>query len=569
MKKFFLLFLSTLFFFTACEEEDENPISALPQLYRGNELFSIAYRTSGTQAWVESHYITIFISDDGRYYTMYQGEPSDPDRDRHEGSINWREEDGVQKVDFVGDDQSEVYEFTVLRNDENRLALQIDWGGELREWFFITGKNNLKGLVYDQQGNSIRGAQVVFYSQNGTIGSVSTDEDGYFGVNRQTFGFAGLEDASRLVVYKSGYSDEEREVARLGNSYNIQMSEGDSGLNFGTVYGYVTAKETGDPVSMVAISSKSAEDTAYTNNNGYYEMLVPVSVNSITATHDGYRDNSKSVTVESLGEVQVDFELETSGHQLSGNVFVSGSSDIQGVELTCEDSQGTIIESLKSDSDGSFSFENLEDGTYLISASYSGMQFVPSEQLVNISDGNVSNVVFLGVAEGVTAMGGQVTHWDDGNPVADATVTCGNSSKTTNAGGYYLMEVQETGNPIVVAEKTGFMNRYEEVSITDGELSLNNMQLAPPSSGVSYTLEGTVYDNSSNSPLENALISVINSNEAKSNANGRYSIVINVYDESQQYIEVDCEKTGYIKKSSFFYISTQVSSQYDFYLVPE
>ncbi len=535
----------------SCEEE-EIPVSPLPSIYHGMVLQSRLEHQLGENSWSPFNYVTIYIGSAGEYCTVNEGNDNS-----FEGHINWHTEDGLQKFDITADDRSSERSFKVNRYDGNHMLAEIDWGDERQEWLFTVGTGALTGVVIDEINRSpVQGALIIVKEQQGIIGQLYSDPYGYFGVNTQTQGFAGLNNASKIEVYIQEKSDAEQEVSVSSGEctfYLVEMTDGSSGLNYGTVSGNVQ-NETGAFLEGATITYGDGSSYTVTGSNGEYELLVPVGYHALTASLDGYEDASQSVNIESLNEYDVNFTLELSGYNLGGSVTSAGGVAISGATLTFEDQYGNTITTTASGDDGTFNIENVEDGIYILSISASGWNIVPDNYPVAVEGGDIANIHFLALEEGKTGIGGRVTHWDDDSPLTDVKISATGNNTYSNADGYYIMELQRPGSIMVSAEKEDFLNRYKERNISDAELDYFNFKMTPPSSAISFTIESEVWDSSTGNPVAGATVDVVNNSQAITNLNGECTVNIDIYDEGlAQWVEIITSKTGY--KSDTIYVS--------------
>jgi hypothetical protein len=171
--------------------------------------------------------------------------------------------------------------------------------------------------------------------------------------------------------------------------------------------------------------------------------------------------------------------------------------------------------------------------------------------------------------DGKTGIGGQITRWnDDDTSIGGVMVTCGEQSVTTGPDGYYLMELSNTGSLTLTGEKEGFIDRYKEVNIYDGNLINQNLSMATFDEGVPLTITGTV--SAGGVPVPEATVRVPNNEETTSDVNGDYSLTITVYDESvSQWVELICEKSGYETGSVFLSFSPEFQPTHAFWLKEE
>ncbi len=569
MKRYILFLIALVFFASGCGKEDPVSVRSFADFYKGKVLQTVASRGIETNEWSGFENVTIVVSEDGKNYVLNPGE-----EESGKGSIIWRHKNGVHTVDFVNEenvdesgDESVELGMTFIEHDENHVIAEVQWGQIEKEWLLVAGEDNLKGLVVDQEGAPLAEVIVKVSSDAGEIGEVVTDEFGYFGVNKKMPGFEDLSESNGIVLLLKGYADEKKEVAP-GEYFLIKMQKGKSSLDHGKVYGYITDSETKDPLNGVAVSYSSGNDVAYTDNQGYYEIMVPFSEKSVSVFVEGYEEKNSSVSLENSDQVQLDFSLIQAGSTVAGEIKNINSQGLEGVSVLFKNKDGVIVDSFTSDGEGGFSFKHIVDGVYLMSVSKSGMQFVPPQQLVPVTGQNISDVKFIGIAQGETGVGGKVLSKNSYKPVEGVVVTCGNASAISDVNGYYVMEVEKPGSSFVLTSKEGFMPRYQEVLITQDLLKYNNMTIAPESSGVIHTLQGYVYDDVSMEALANVEITIADGFTTTSNSTGYYAVEMMVYDESSQFVPVTCEKSGYETYSDFISISLTGVEYRTLYLHP-
>ena len=569
MRYFSLFFLFTILF-TSCEKEEEPEISPLPHQLRGTILKSAVSREPGETRWVIDDYMVFFISDDGKYYSMDQGSER-----ICEGSINWHMEDGDEILEFNSEDGANDRIFKVIEMDENHLLGEIEWGNTYKEYLFSAGESNLAGVVMDASSyEPLTNAYVIVKEEQGddyhTITSVYTDKNGYFGIHSKNF--SELFNASHVSIYEENHADIAEKEIRVDlestHFYHFKMEQGESSLNKGWVYGTVKDEKTGTPIADAEISYDDPSETVKTSMEGEYEILVPEGFHVITASHEDYQSLSQNIAVNSLQRQSLNFLLKPAGSGVTGSVITSGGSGVGNAVMELEDENGSSVVQVTSESDGTFSFEGIPDGTYVINISVEGMQVIPQNYPLTVSGGNVSDIQFLAVPEGTTAIGGRVTGWDDDSPVANTSMSVLETSTSSNSGGYYLMELSTTGSKILKASKANYINRYKEVNIKDGELLQKNLNLATEGNGANFTFYGTVRDSDTGDGLGGVNIEVEGHGSTTTASDGTFSIDLEVYDETiNQIIYYTSELNGHETEGSylFFYIDTYFGT--DIYMV--
>lgn len=562
MKKFFLFFVYSLFVLTSCEDDDaQRPINPLPDELSDAGWVVQAARPVGQESWREFNDVSIWAGRE--YYSMDQGDDS-----HSEGSFNWYVEGGVQKLKLQSNDRNFDLEFDVVRYDRHHMIARLDWGGSYEEWIFYNRQENLGGLVVEQRTSEpLQNAYLYVQSDDRKLGLLRTDEYGYFGLERYEFDGSGDGEVNRLYIANEGYEDRSEYIS-YGQFYLFDLRTGESGLNYATITGNVTDEETGEGLANVEISFGSAE-SVLTDYSGRYEIAVPISETELIASAENYDSVSETLVLEGLQSYIVDFALPLSGVSLGGSINVIGGGSAIGAEMTLTDENQQEAGSMVVDANGDFSLEGVSDGLYVVSASLAGMQFVPSQQFVQVSGADVTEIHFLAMAEGKTGIGGQVTDWnDEESPLSGVEVTCDGQSFTTGPDGYYLLELYSTGSLTVKGEKEGRIDRYKDVSIYDGNLIEQDLSLATFDQGVEIIITGNV--SAGGVPVSGAVVGVSNNGQTNTDVNGNYTLTITVYDESIiQYVELFCEKPGYNRESVFLSFYPEIPATHTFWLEEE
>jgi len=82
------------------------------------------------------------------------------------------------------------------------------------------------------------------------------------------------------------------------------------------------------------------------------------------------------------------------GVNISGNIINPDGLPVEKVKISSENSSGLVEETITAE-DGTYSFSNLSDGTYIVTPSYTGYTFFPLSTTVTVSGSDVKDINFI------------------------------------------------------------------------------------------------------------------------------------------------------------------------------
>jgi len=173
-------------------------------------------------------------------------------------------------------------------------------------------------------------------------------------------------------------------------SSNITITTGSRALNFNaTRQNQITGRViTTASIGIAGVTvSRGGGNTAVTNGAGYYTFSnVPNGNYTLTATLSGntFTPSTRAVTIANNDGVNQNF---MSGFTINGRVATSGGIGIANVTV----STNTGLSGLTNGA-GYYTIHNAQPGTYTVSASLSGNQFMPPSQSVTVTNANVNNI---------------------------------------------------------------------------------------------------------------------------------------------------------------------------------
>jgi len=185
---------------------------------------------------------------------------------------------------------------------------QIEYGGggyEVSTCLTKIPKPKIYGYVKDQDGNPIEGAKV----SSGGINPTYTNSGGYYEYSTDPAV------SIRIDVEKEGYNsisewvDVGTEDVRK-DFVLTKEEEAPPEENHNRIYGIVKDKALGTPINLATVTFGGK--TAYTGNNGKYEIKDVFYSGQIVCSATGYNAATKFIEAPTEGDLEVNFELERS-----------------------------------------------------------------------------------------------------------------------------------------------------------------------------------------------------------------------------------------------------------------
>ncbi len=198
----------------------------------------------------------------------------------------------------------------------------------------------------------------------------------------------------------------------------------------------------------------------------------------------------------------------------TGTYAISGivSCAIQdGVTMTLSDaSTGTAT----TVANGTYSFSNLNNGSYVITPSRDGYTFSPTSRTVPINNSDQSGTNFIATATvpGTHAISGTVTNSSGSAGLGDVTMTLSGTSTgtaTTGANGAYSFSNLSNGSYVITPALTGytFSPHNQTVSINSAnqtDINFTATAIVPNT----FTISGTVTNSSGSAGLADVIMSL-------------------------------------------------------------
>ena len=371
---------------------------------------------------------------------------------------------------------------------------------------FIVGW--IEGHVTDAEtGEALVGATV---TANGF--SVTTDTNGYYNIEI----VPGTYD---VTAEMTGYYSK--------TEYGVVVSEGlavliDFALDPippapGWIDGYVTDSETGEAIVGASITANGYSAT--TDVTGYYEIELPPGTYDVTAYASGYSTETKtSIVVESGLTTPLDFALTPIPEIGWIEGYVTDAETALPIEGATVTANGVFV---TTGADGSYSIE-IAPGTYTITAEMSGY-YSDTQTGIVVEAGEITTLDFA-LELIVGWIDGYVTDADTGDAIAGATVTADGVSVSTDAEGYYKIEIAPETYTVTASMSGYYDGVVLDVSVTAGETVTVDFALEPVPPEVGW-IEGTVTDAKTGSAIVGATVTA-DGVSVSTGAEGYYKIEI-------------------------------------------
>ena len=330
------------------------------------------------------------------------------------------------------------------------------------------GQYRVFGVVKDNKGAAVDGANIKLSGMSGAtfdamVRTTTSAGDGKFNFDGVNTGYYSLE------VTKEGFAPTTMRRVRLNEEIQLVLKQ------TAMIRGFVTARDTGKapptytvdayPMSaggegkldMMTMMSGATNSMSFSNPDGSFEMSVNAGAYRLEAKAEGYAPARAEVDVQA-GQVMdgVKLVLDNRGGTISGTVYAGDGSSVQGAQVTLIEAsspaeammmlpsaQGANTQQVGAD--GSFSFENLAAGSYIVVAKHPRYATGTSEMIDVAQGGKQDNVRvrlgFGGGVEGYVYKQGQVS-------VGAVVMVVGNGatkSATTDKSGHYLIDGLATG----------------------------------------------------------------------------------------------------------------------------
>jgi hypothetical protein len=412
--------------------------------------------------------------------------------------------------------------FLLTGIDEGNQRIWVDGGADFSKEaytiYFDKGENvtgttfelepiyayKVYGTVTDLSGNSIENA-LINIEKNGTILTLHdyTDSNALYEITGLSVGTYTL----RVDATNKRYDLLTREVV-INNTKTSYRMDFQLQTNIAGISGKVSDASS-NPITGATVSSYlgglNGEVThKYTQYDGSYSFdeLTGEKSYLIQVTKDGYMTEEKWVDTTSGSTINnIDFTLTYILGGISGSVtdLTTGSS-LSGVSVTLTNEAGVLVDSIKTDYQGKFSFSKLKPGRYHIG--YTVENYVPEEDIIVV---NTSETVSVNkrLQRNWGSIKGTVSDTLNA-PIFQVLVKYGDKQAYTDNNGNYVLQGITQGLKAVTFSAEGYAKKDINVDVLAGQTVTLNAQLT----SLYGNIRGTVLDYASSAPLTGATVRV-------------------------------------------------------------
>ncbi|WP_324193955.1 MSCRAMM family protein [Nocardia blacklockiae] len=241
----------------------------------------------------------------------------------------------------------------------------------------------LFGTVRDARGAAVPGATLTLISAAGQqLGRAQTRADGYYELAAPTAG------SYVLIASAEGRRPDASTVA-LGDrpvSCDVTLAA------MAGLAGTVARAGDGTPVPEAHVSALDLRGevlaSAVTDLDGRFGLTeLPEGEFTVAVSALGFHPTALPVRVSGAGITPLEVLLRP-GVRLHGVVHVDDGRPVQDAQVTLADARGNVVDTVTTGPDGSYSFGNLDEGSYTVIAS----GYAPATTRVSVRGGDVDSV---------------------------------------------------------------------------------------------------------------------------------------------------------------------------------
>ena len=390
--------------------------------------------------------------------------------------------------------------------------------------------SNIHGTVTDAETERPIDGATVYMSGEENEYETSTNRDGEYSIDCESGKYEISISADGYQSHRDSITLEEGEEKEYNAALEKEAEENSK------IYGYVTDKETEDPIeeARIHIYNKNKEYYTQTDDEGYYEVICYAGHYTIEVERSGYEKYTGEEDVAEDEEVQHDVALEPEGpanSKVYGQVTdAENGNGISEASVNLKNEEHSY--STHTDDTGNYEI-TCHSGDYDITMNKDGYKEHYGEVSVEEEDEVEYNAELEKDGED-SKVHGQVTDKDTGDGIGADVYLDGekNSYYThTDRSGFYEIECSADEYRVTVKSE-GYKDHYGEVSVAEGEEVQYDAALEPEEE--SSKVYGYVTDADTGDPIDMADVYLRNSENSHSTRTDR-----------EGYYEIQCASGEY------------------------
>ena len=248
----------------------------------------------------------------------------------------------------------------------------------------------------------------------------------------------------------------------------------------GTVSGTVTDAEmnaTLPDIDVVVRNGTESVGEATTDANGTYDISVPATGLTLTASNATYAPASETVELNGSGDAATaNLSLALRNGTLAG--FVNATDDLgvpANATITITNEANATVAAVDAAENGSYAV-GLRPDSY--NATAAATDFYPDDRTGVVIRPNATEDPGFELAPKAATLSGTVTNESSGDPIADATVAAGSASTRTGTAGNYSFAV-DRGDRTLRISAAGYTESSERLSLSANESREVSVSLSP------------------------------------------------------------------------------------------
>lgn len=381
---------------------------------------------------------------------------------------------------------------------------------------------SLTGTVTANGGTPVPGSVINVRTAAGgaVIATVITDQNGTYLVSNLAPGtYFVSASAQDFQTQTQGVSIQPNQTAAV--SFTLVP-------NPVSITGTVISQQTGQPIAGAQIEVRILDangavvTTLFTDLQGTFQaqQLAPGTY-TVAAGASGFQTNIASVTIPPGGQANLTITLAPNPGFITGTVS-SGGNPVSGASVSVVDQNNVQIQSVLTDSQGTYTASGLPPGNYNVVVNAQDFQSAIAGAIVAADATTVVNVSLTPNPGSITGTISPVLQ----NTIVQLYTGQGvfiQSTLADSSGNYQFLNLAP-GNYIVTASAPDYTTESAGAVVVSNAASTVNLTINPNPASIS----GTVLD-PNGAPVPNAIVRVVDANEtllglAGTDADGAYAI---------------------------------------------